>query len=230
MTAPDPALQTAAREVNGVAVTRSRIYDRLAAAFRYPSSEAASAWIASGAAEREIVDLLGQLTCPLPPSGGAAGARRPGAGAEEVALQYCSHFDPVTGAAAVSLSERDHAACGREALWEDLFRCYTHFGLTFDGGGLGQPPDRLTIELEFMHYLTFLEASNPASSRGVVLGEADFLRRHLAAWTPGVRDALVGRAPGSVYCRLAQLMCTFIEADCAILDSRALGLRRSRRT
>jgi len=228
---PAPRFEVGVRAENHTAALRSRIYAELAAAFDYPSNESASARIASGATERELRELLAQLDWPLSASLGAANAeamRHRGTGDEAVDVLHCSLFDSATGASAVSLYERDYAEVGREVLWEDLFRCYTHFGLEFDDGGLAEAPDLLTIELEFMHYLAFLEASNPESSRGSVLGQADFLQRHLAAWTPRFCDALAARAAESVYRWIAALLREFIAADRGYLESKAHELRRHR--
>ncbi len=205
MTAP---LRVDVREENHEAALRCRVYAELAAAFRYPSSEAAAARIADGVAEQEIIGLMEQLGVTVSP--GEPGGHR---AADGVDVQHFALFDSSAGAA-VSLHERDYVQSSREVLWEDLFRCYTHFGLEFEDGGLREAPDALPIELEFMHYMAFLEASGPGSSRGVVLGQADFVARHLAPWVPRVHLALSERAPESIYCRLARLLADFIAADC----------------
>ena len=229
MSAPGPALPTpfdaAVSDDNHVAALRSRIYAQLAAAFRYPSSEDDAGRIADGSAERELLELIEQLPADV----AAATRSRPGhtgTGADAVDVLYCSLFEPAAGKARVSLYERDHGTHTREVLWEDLFRCYTHFGLDFDDGGLKEAPDHLVIELEFMHYLTFLEASNPETARGAVLGQGDFLERHLAAWVPRIRLSLEEHAGDSVYHGLAALLRDFIAADRDHLESTNHELRR----
>ncbi len=209
------------REENAVAAHRSQIYSKLANAFRYPSDERSIEHIASGTSEREIVALLEQLDWSFPSS--VTDHSEP---TERVDVLYCSLFETALGRSAISLHERDHVQSGREALWEDLFRCFTHFGLELGDGGLRAPPDLLTIQLEFMHYLAFVEASNTPGSRGVILGEADFVERHLAAWVPNVCDALQRRAPSSIYARLAILLRDFIAEDFRYLESKAKQLRK----
>jgi DMSO reductase family type II enzyme chaperone len=231
MSAPGPGTLTtfevAVREDGYVAALRSRIYAQLATAFRYPSTEDTATRIADGSAERLLLELIEQLP------GDIAVASRSrlghvGTGSDGVDALYFSLFEPAAGTACVSLCERDHGSHTREVLWEDLFRCYTHFGLEFDGGGLKEAPDHMTIELEFMHYLTFLEASNPETSRGTVLGQGDFLERHLAAWAPRVCLSLEEHAGDSVYHGLAALLRDFVSADRDHLESRTHELRRLR--
>ncbi|MBW2287061.1 MAG: molecular chaperone TorD family protein [Deltaproteobacteria bacterium] len=232
MSAAGPGMQTplevAVRADNHVAALRSRIYAQLAAAFRYPSSEDDAGRFSDGSAERELRELL-NLFEQLPGDVAVVGRSRrghAGIGSDGVDALYCSLFEPTSGQARVSLYERDHGRHTREVLWEDLFRCYTHFGLEFDDGGLKEAPDHLVIELEFMHYLTFLEASNPETSRGVALAQGDFLEHHLAVWVPRVCLALEEHSRDSVYHGLAALLRDFVSADRDHLESTIHELRR----
>jgi DMSO reductase family type II enzyme chaperone len=229
MSAAGPGTQTpfevAVWEDNQVAALRSRIYAQLAAAFRYPSSQDDTGRFSDGSVERGLLELIEQLPADV------AVARRSrrghvGTGSDGVDVLYCSLFEPAAGHAPISLYERDHGGHTREVLWEDLFRCYTHFGLEFDDGGLKEAPDQLSIELEFMHYLTFLEASNPETARGAVLGQSDFLDLHLAVWVPSVCLSIEGHARDSVYHGLAVLLRDFVSADRDHLESTTHELRR----
>ncbi len=216
--------QVHVREENAVAARRSQVYSAFARAFRYPSDEASTEHLRSGDAEEQLAQWLEQLGAI------SASERTHGARTEaRVDVLHSELFDTALGRSAISLHERDHVRDGREVLWEDLFRFYTHFGLQFEDGGLDGAPDSLTIELEFMHYLAFLEASNSASARGVVLGQADFLARHVAAWVPVLCDALVERSPATVYSRLAILLRDFVAGDSVYVQSKARELRAARR-
>jgi DMSO reductase family type II enzyme chaperone len=217
-------------EENAIAASRSLIHAEFARALRHPADAEAAGRLADGSAERELIGLIDGLARRLPgyESSPLPKATRGGSGAsDDVDVLYCCLFDPVSGAATISLNERDYATLGREVLWEDLFRCYAHFGLELGDGGLQESPDHLTIELEFMHFLTFLEASNPETARGVVLGESDFLARHLAAWMPRLCQTLAERSTDSVYHRIAHLLRDFVSADRVYLESRTHDLRRS---
>ena len=88
---------------------------------------------------------------------------------------------------------------------EEVLRFYRFFGMKLDAG-THDLPDHVTIELEFMKVLTFIEGL--ASTRGgdtlpVFRAERDFLQRHPARWWPMLepqarraRGAAVLRQPG----------------------------------
>jgi DMSO reductase family type II enzyme chaperone len=215
---------------NTVAASRSLIYARFADAFRHPADVVAAGRLADGSAERELTRLIDELarrqpaysTSPL-----CISARDSNTASPDMDILYCSLFDSAVGAGSVSLLERDHGPLGREELWEDLFRCYAHFGLEFERGGLKEAPDHLTIELEFMHFLTFIEAASPETASGVVLGERDFLARHLAAWAPALCRPIAEQSTGSAYHRIAHRLSDFVSTDRAYLESRTHQPRSS---
>ena len=223
-----PAPEVKVEADNAIAAARSLVYAELARAFRHPSDAEAARRLADTTAVRELIGLVDGLA-RWRPAYSASPLRHEAreASGGDVNVLYCSLFDGAIGGATVSLDERAYAASGRELLWEDLFRCYAHFGLEVEGGGLRESPDHLTIELEFMHFLTFLEASNPETARGVLLGERDFLALHLAAWMPRLCESIAARSTGSVYHRLAELLRDFVSADREYLESRTNELRRS---
>ncbi|MBW2232532.1 MAG: molecular chaperone TorD family protein [Deltaproteobacteria bacterium] len=227
---PARRFEVKVRNENRIAAARSAVYAGLADSFRYPSSERLVTRLTDGSVEHELrarIDLLAEYV----PAYGTAHIAEPGgagAGPDGIDVLYCSLFDATGGGASVSLHERDYGILAREKLWEDLFRCYTHFGIDLENGRLEEAPDHLTIELEFMHFLTFIEASSVEASHGVVLGERDFLERHLAAWVPRVCGLLEERSAGSVYSKLALAVRDFVSADRENLESRIHELGRSR--
>jgi DMSO reductase family type II enzyme chaperone len=102
---------------------------------------------------------------------------------------------------------------------EDLLRFYEHFGLALSLERR-ELPDHLTVELEFLHYLTFKEVA--ALTRGLDpspyrRAQRDFLERHPTRWLPRLRakisqeralppfTALVGTANDFVHADLAHL-------------------------
>jgi len=224
------AIQTSIGEENAVPAARSLVYSELADAFRHPSTPVAMQRLSDGSAERELMGLVDGVAQQLPGHSGTPLQLEVGRGEaadDGVDVLYCSLFDAALGKAAVSLHERDHGSMGREPLWEDLFRCYAHFGLELEAGGLREAPDHLTIELEFMHFLTFLEASSSDGARGLVLCQRDFLARHLDAWVPRMYELIAKRSGGSVYHHIAHVLRDFVSADRAYLESRTRDLRRS---
>jgi len=73
----------------------------------------------------------------------------------------------------------------RREIMSELVRFYNYFGLGM-GKQAKEMPDHLHVQLEFLHYLTFLEAQaleegqNPQSLR---LAQHDFYERHITQWT-----------------------------------------------
>src|SRR5690242_14095299 len=67
---------------------------------------------------------------------------------------YNDAFDPSVNKDAISLRERAHAEGDQSYLFEELIRFYEFFGLKRDEKA--EMPDHLSVELEFMHFLTHL--------------------------------------------------------------------------
>ena len=132
---------------------------------------------------------------------------------------YTSNFD--VGQGAVSLYGRSYLGGEAKPLFEELFRFYEHFALAFDDG-LPEWPDWIVVELEFMHYLSFLEAesSTHASSLALRRAERDFLERQLCEFTVGLAAALKAKAVAP-YADLAQLLNGFVSSDLAYLKDAA---------
>ena len=108
----------------------------------------------------------------------------------------------------------------------DIAGFYRAFGLQWESPG-HERPDHLSLELEFMYYLTLKEAYALAhgetdGAEVCVDAQRAFLRDHLGRWLPAFRGALSGRAPDAVYARLAHLVESFVA-----WDSRRQGARPS---
>ena len=82
---------------------------------------------------------------------------------------YTALFDNCHGRSAVSLYEKDYRNGDAKMVWEELVRFYEHFGLNFDVSHSHDWPDHIGVELEFLHYLTFLEAGAPETDRHVYI-------------------------------------------------------------
>jgi DMSO reductase family type II enzyme chaperone len=134
-----------------------------------------------------------------------------GAGAD-----FLAAFEPAVSREAGSLHEAAYASEDRGVLFEELLRFYGHFGLA--RGERAELPDHLTVELEFMHFLCWLE--HGASARGDdVAGlrhaERDFLARHLRRLAAGLAQRCE-RAP-SRYAELAQQLSAHVDTELADL-------------
>jgi DMSO reductase family type II enzyme chaperone len=97
---------------------------------------------------------------------------------------------------------------------EDIVRFYDYFGYRL-AERFAWAPDHLSVELEFMHYLCYHEASADDDALSYQLGQADFAERHLQNWVPRLADAVARLEPGSYYVRVLDALREFIARDLA---------------
>lgn len=143
-------------------------------------------------------------------------------GASLLADAYTALFDNCTGRAAVSLYEKDYGNGDAKMIWEEAIRFYEHFGLSFDVGVTRDWPDHIGTELEFMHYLTYLEVVAEDDGEGYRQAQGDFLTRRLARWAPRFAGQVEKRSAAGPYAPLARLIAAFVAADTVFLG-RTLG-------
>lgn len=100
--------------------------------------------------------------------------------------------------------------------------CYSRFGLG-TSEGFSDPPDHLSIELEFMHFLTNQEAE--AMDQGheeemeiCLQAQREFSTNHLNNWVPGFCDCLATHAQLEFYRILATITRNFVSEDLTYLD------------
>jgi DMSO reductase family type II enzyme chaperone len=134
-------------------------------------------------------------------------------GLEKLQTIYSSLFD--TGK--ISLLEHSYRK-EETAVLEDLVRYYEHFGLNV--GQLREAHDHLTVELEFMHYLTFLEAGTAADAGALVRAEGDFLARHLSLWLPSLRERLAAVDAADFYFAWAKVVEEAVAEDMRDLQAK----------
>ncbi len=128
---------------------------------------------------------------------------------------FTALFDNCKGRAAVSLYEKEYGNGDAKVIWEETIRFYEHFGLDFDVRKTRDWPDHIGTELEFMHYLTYLEATSAEDDSGETYRHAqgDFLVRHLARWAPRFSAQLERMADNAPFGGFARLVVAFIDAD-----------------
>lgn len=200
---------------------RSELYRVLSGLFRYPD-DAGPARLAN------LVQLLRDKLSQLPGAPAATRGLAPlldeleglAAGRDLPPLQptYTALFDNCRGRSAVSLYEKDYGNGDAKAVWEEAIRFYEHFGLDFDVGQSHDWPDHIGTELEFMHYLCYLEATAPADQRMTyVRGQGDFLSRRLSRWSGRFAEQVGGLSGNAPYGLFARLIEAFIDADMAHL-------------
>lgn len=188
---------------------RSQFYKILSGVFVYPSDEAKKDYIRRGAGEA-LRELAADLPFAIPAIGSLALVDE----ASDIDATYTGLFDNCGGRPALSLHEKDYSRTDTKQVWEELIRYYEHFGLNYDLKGNKEWPDHMGVELEFLHYLTFLETGSPDDLASMyATAEGDFLERHLAKWVPQFAEKLIGMAQDSPYASLARVLAQFIEGE-----------------
>jgi DMSO reductase family type II enzyme chaperone len=202
------------------AAARSRIYALLAEAFSYPNGDGAKRLI-SGSLVSELAETAAALPQPIDLAGNISLPSDLSA-PEEIQTRYSGLFDVCGSRPRVSLLERRYAERRNEPeqkLWEDLLRFYKHFGLDFAGGSVRENPDHLILQLDFLHYLTYLEACTGGASNDLRRGQRDFLARHLGRWAGLLAQKLGEESKATPYSSLAAFTSDFVAGEIEYLES-----------
>ncbi len=101
---------------------------------------------------------------------------------------------------------------------------YSEAGFEIDEE-LGERPDHVAVELEFLYLLTFKQNEARRAGEEVAIAGWDhlhglFLRGHLAAWIGRFTAAVSGNAETSFYRELADLTARFAQVESARLQPR----------
>ncbi len=102
----------------------------------------------------------------------------------------------------------------RKGTREDLVRFYNYFNYKLEEK-FAWAPDHLSVELEFMHFLCFREASAETDAVSYQLAQIDFSERHLLRWVPALAKSVGAIASDSIYCRAIDVIDRFLAADSA---------------
>ncbi len=87
------------------------------------------------------VNLLDEDWIPLP--------------SENAKTEFLEAFEPSVSKTACSLYQSAHSSREQTSLFEELIRWYDHFGL--QRKAKAELPDHVSVELEFMHFLSYRE-------------------------------------------------------------------------
>jgi len=134
---------------------------------------------------------------------------------EVSATEFLEAFDPSASELGCSLREGSYNEMDQSALFEELMRFYGFFGL--GRGESAEMPDHLSVELEFMHFLTHLERDAGASAEVLLSlrrAQHDFLVRHVQRLVHGIRAAL--RTENSKCLELVALLAEFVDDEIRI--------------
>ncbi len=154
----------------------------------------------------------------------ASGAWRVRADYERFQSEYIRLFEVGGRGGAPCPLYSGHYAGDRLRAMEELVRFYSFFGLSPSPGLM---PDHVTVELEFMHFLTFQEAEAKKAGgdeASYVRAQGDFLQRQMANWWPLLTAAVQRQRPLPFYRSLVPLTGRFLEAERSYLER---ALRRS---
>jgi DMSO reductase family type II enzyme chaperone len=194
------------------AANRSLLYVLLADGFRFPSLEFHDI-VQSGAYRDHLHVLAERLPYPLAIAADGLGTS---SGYLDLQAEYIRLFDVgPKGRPPCTLYEGEYRGGARMQVMEELVRFYEHFGLSLSSERR-ELPDHLTVELEFLHYLTFKEAA--ALERGQDAGayrraEIDFLARHPARCLSVVRAKVAEQHAEPPFAALTSAAEAFVHAD-----------------
>ena len=112
---------------------------------------------------------------------------------------FIAAFDPAVSNVACSLHESSYIKRAQSDLFMELLRWYDYFGLRRSPDA--QLPDHVSVELEFMHFLTFQEHENLHDTEIVLAmrrAQKDFLSRHLMPLASAIQEACQSDDEGCV--------------------------------
>jgi DMSO reductase family type II enzyme chaperone len=195
------------------AAARSQLYKRFSLAFSYPEGE--THWAVTGTASRALEHAVERLPYPLRATGRQSCLRD--CTLEDLQLSYTRLFETARGSSTISLNEFEFVDTPQKEVWEDVIRFYEHFGLKYDGAVARQWPDHLVIELECLHYLSFLQAGLTSDQGPILRAQCDFIERHLLNWLPRLVERLACAEGSQPYARLAEVLFEYLKAELAHL-------------
>jgi len=125
--------------------------------------------------------------------------------------QYSGLFEIGDDGPPVPIREDLHRG-QRAGVREGLVRFYDYFGYGLDER-FAWAPDHVSVELEFMHFLCFREASAVGDAMPFQLAQRDFSERHLNKWVPALAARVQDYAGDGIYVRVLAGLGDFIERD-----------------
>ncbi len=191
---------------------RSNLFIAFERLFRFPDEDYING-ISSGSIQEELSLLINELPYPVEERDFFT-AQFQIDNAEDFQSEYIRTFDVSPGGPPCPLYEGLYYPDRRKVM-EDLMRFYEHFGLKPDTNK-NELPDHISMELEFMHFLSFKEAQALVHNkdRGPFLrAERDFLERHLIKWIPEVIKKFEKANPPQYYRYLFNLLNAFLNSD-----------------
>ncbi len=132
---------------------------------------------------------------------------------DKLKYEYSALFEVGSGGPPCPIRE-DLQTGQRAGTREDLVRFYNYFNYKLEEK-FAWAPDHLSVELEFMYFLCYREASADKDAVSYQLAQVDFSERHLVRWVPELAKSVAKVASDSIYCRAIDAIEQFLTADYA---------------
>lgn len=203
------------------ALARSAIYHVLATACAYPSEERLRRLVKETYpdAEEGASDLPKPVRSALERVGGALSGQAPG----DVRSEHHQLFGhmPLPDCPAYETGYLGSSVFRQAQAMADIAGFYRAFGLKASGVER-ERVDHLTVELEFMRFLTFKQAvalvhHGRASADVCRRAQGRFWGDHLGRWLPVFAGLLVAKNPGGYFGAVASLLNVFARSEAAVL-------------
>ncbi len=182
-------------DIEQPAAKRSMVYTSFAAIFEYPDKDMVEA-IRSGVIAQRLKQQLAEVDEKLLESVDWDALSDAGSNDDDLMVEFTRLFDAGTAGPPCALHGGLYTGA-RMQVMEELVRFYNFFGLSMSETP-HELPDHLTTQLEFLHYLTFREASLAGQGEDVSdcqRAERDFISRHPGRWVPQMRLKLMEQEP-----------------------------------
>lgn len=206
----DESAETVLEVEENETTARSAFYQLLGKAFSTPDADYFSR-ANDGLISKEFTEAAGELpfAVPLAESAPAIGDTTP----EQFEAEYIRIFDVGSDGPPCPLFGGTYTS-DRMGAMEEVVRFYDYFGLKTGAEG-ALPPDHITIELDFMQYLTFKEAAtaSPRLARSYINAQKDFLDRQLTTWLPEMTEKLAAADPHPFFKWIGDLTLAYAQTD-----------------
>ncbi len=199
--------------------SRSNLFIAFGKLFRFPDEDYING-ISSGSIQEELSLLLNELPYPVEERNFLT-VRFQINDIEDFQSEYIKTFDVSPGGPPCPLYEGLYYP-DRRKIMEELMRFYEHFGLKPDTKN-NELPDHISMELEFMHFLSFKEAQaliHNKDTGALLRAERDFLERHLIKWIPELIKKFGKANPPEYYRHLFKFLNAFLNSDLKYVKER----------